>query len=124
MTNSCAILQIDQVMRNGVLEPIEQDSAFITNPTGWENEGVASGTGSHGVKRKRVVPMLTYKRMTTAGYNPDDYASLDECEITVRDSISGKRARISKATVAGHGELGKSDSPEIKYLLTSQIQWL
>ena len=122
--NDCLVMQIDDIKIDGVLINIEQDSAYITNPTGWENEMVAAAQGEHGVKRKRVASTLKFKPMTDGNYAVDDYSSLKNREISFRDSITGKRGRVSKTTMLKHGDLGKSEMPEVEYGLSSKIQWL
>ena len=122
--NDCLVMQIDDIKIDGVLINIEQDSAYITNPTGWENEMVAAAQGEHGVKRNRVASTLKFKPMTDGNYAVDDYSSLKNREISFRDSITGKRGRVSKTTMLKHGDLGKSEMPEVEYGLSSKIQWL
>ena len=124
MANDCLQLEIDEVYINGILENIEEGSASIENASGWENEGVASASGDHGTRRKRVVPVLKYKRLTDASFNPTAYGSLDLAEIAVRDKRTQRRGRISRATFGSYGELGGKDNPEIKWILNSPVQWL
>ena len=124
MANDCLIYQIDSILINGVEENVEQDSAVITNPTGWENELVPAAIGEHGVKRKRVASTVKYKLITSGDYSAEKYTNLDRVEITFRDSLGNRRGRISKATCLKHGELGKGDLPEIEWGCSSKIQWL
>jgi hypothetical protein len=124
MANDCLTYQIDEVMIDGVMENIEQGSATITNPTGWENEMVTAAKGNHGVKRKRVAPTIKYKVIGDKNHTTKRYETLDTKQITFRDSMGNRRGRVSLATCIKHGEMGNGDSPEVEWGLSSPIQWL
>lgn len=122
--NDCLLYVIDEIMINGVLENTEQGSIELINPSGWENEAVASSTGDHGTKRKRVPTSIKFKRMTDGSYKPDQYTSLDSVQVSFRDTKTGRRGRVDKATYGKHGNLGNGDSPEIELIFNNAIQWL
>lgn len=125
MSNDCLVFKIDQIMINGVAESIDDGSAVITNPTGWENEMVPAALGDHGVKRKRVASTIKYKRQLTGeDVNMKQYESLEKVEVTFRDVEKNRRGRVSNATMLKHGEIGNGDSPEVEIGLSSKIQWL
>ena len=123
MANECANSRYDKITVDGVPESLEEGSVSIVNPTGWEVEGVPATDGTSGSKYKRVTAGLKYKPMTNGQYSPQKYEPGSVHQLSFYDTLRDKRGRVSKATVAKHGELG-SDNPEVEWIFNTPIQWL
>jgi hypothetical protein len=125
--NQCLQLQIDEVTRGGITLRVESESVTIDKATGYEMQEVPAAVGDHGYTMKRVTPVVKFKLMTDelslANIDLNKIMAAGEEPVTLRDSISGKRARISRSVFKTIGEIGKG-AADAEIMILSKIQWL
>lgn len=123
MAGENILFRIEQVVVDGQALAIEDGSGELTGAAGFENEGVASASGDHYVRRKRVVPQFKVKLQFGKTVNPDQFSKQTNVQISAKDLASGRRAVMNRCAFGSLGTVG-GGSVELTYLVLSPVQWL
>lgn len=117
------LFQVDTIVVNGVALAFEHSTAELDGAGRYDNEVVPSASGDDFAKYKRVPTTLKCKVQFAANSTPDDFASISEAQISLRQEKTGKRCLLPKCSFGKMGAIGQG-SVEVTFNVLSAPQWL
>lgn len=117
------LFQIDVITVDGVSLAIEHGTGELEGAAGFEHEVVPSATGDDFQKAKRVPRTLKANIQFGPSVTSDQYASAVEAQISLSQTMTGRRALLPKCSFAKMGTIGKG-AVDVTWNLLAPVQWL
>lgn len=117
------LFKIEQIIVDGAALAFEDGTGSLTGAARYANRTVASASGDDYVRRERVPTVLAAKLQFGNNMVPDNFAKMNNVQITARDQNSGRRALMPKCSFGEMGAIG-GGSVDISFNVLAPIQWL
>lgn len=117
------LFHIDTIVIGGKAIAFEDSTGVLNGAAGFENTAVPSASGDDFTNRKRVARTLACKIQFGNKVNPEDFAKISEEQITLRDTVAGRRALLPKNSFASMGAIG-GGSVDVTFNVLAKPQWI
>jgi hypothetical protein len=123
MAGETRLFKIDTIMADGKVLAFEDATGMLSGAAGYKNEAKLSASGDDYVARTRVARTLKCKLQWGPQRDPQEFTSMSEVQITMRDQVSRRKCIATKCTFSELGDIG-GGTVDVTFILQSELQWL
>lgn len=117
------LFKIDTIVADGKTLAFEDSTGVLEGAAGFEGEVKVSASGPDYISRKRVARTLKANLQWSSTSNPRDFVGMKDIQITMRDSVSGRKVIADGASFVGLGQIG-AGAVEVTFGLLKELKWL
>lgn len=117
------LFHIDTIIVDGQAISFEDSTGVLSGAAGFKNDTKVSASGDDFVYRSRVPRFLKAKLQWSSAHDPRSFSKLNNVQISMRDSFTGRKCMAPKATFGDLGDIG-AGTVDVTFNLLSDLQWL